>query len=1088
MVLSVKSQRTRGLAVTAAAAAALAMIGTSGIAQATDRPDAKPVKVEGKRPSLPLSMGKGVVAPVQAKEQTRTWFVQFKGQGAAALGRDGRSAVLSRRGAVERQAGSALGTARSEDGKAAQVFTLTNSVPGVAIRTNGAGAAALAKRDDVVSVKAVVPRTAENANAAVLQKAVNVWRQANGLGADVKIGIIDTGIDYTHADFGGPGTVDAYNNQDPTASNWRSALSALGKAKIKGGYDFAGDDYQANPTNSDGSPNPNYQPNPHPDSNPLDCNEHGTHVSGTTAGYGVRKNGKTFTGNYANLDKADLLKMNVGPGMAPKAELYGLKVFGCAGSTDVVMPALDWALDPNGDGDFSDHLDIVNMSLGSNYGPVDDPENLVVNKLAKHGVLSVISAGNDGDTTDIAGTPGTSASALTVAASVDAYQLLDGLKVNAPAEDAGVVAGQFSIAYDWAGKPPVTGTVVKMSDPSNQDGCSTFSPADAAAVNGKIAWLTWDSNDATRRCGSAGRSGKAKAAGAIGAIFTGDVKPFAGGITGDPDIPVFQLTSDATSKLDPAATAGTLNVTFDGALRSAAKDIDHSLDDTLASFSSRGQHGSLGVVKPDVAAVGDSVASAGVGTGNKALSLSGTSMAAPNTTGIAALVKARHPEWSPLQVKAAVMNTATHNVWTGKGRTGDRYAPARVGSGRVDAKKASNTDVLAYQPGHSGVASVVFGVVPAASGQTVVKSKKVHLVNAGNQPTTLALGFDVVNPAQGVSYTVSPKSVTVPAHHSTNVTVTMTAVADQLTHTLDPTMDKTDANFGLDRTFVTDGSGWLTVTPSGKPALRLPVYTAAKPTSTTTATPNATGDGIDLTGQGVAPAGAGDDVFASAAAVLQLGAESGRTAACTYPGSIAGCEQSNDRASDIKATGAGIGQDAFGGDYLQFGISTWGDWANLDVLTPYVDYDTNGDGAYDYETFVTNYKDTDVFLVETVDYNTGAVKDIELLNDYQGLGILDTNPFDTNVVLLPVALGALNITDPISYTSGVFNGYTGDTLDSVDATFDSASPDISTPAVLYQDEGGSTIPVNAAPGAQALVFHLYGQKGARDEVVSFPTP
>ena len=29
-----------------------------------------------------------------------------------------------------------------------------------------------------------------------------------------------------------------------------------------------------------------------------------------------------------------------------------------------MIPALDWALDPNGDGDFSDHLDIINMSLG----------------------------------------------------------------------------------------------------------------------------------------------------------------------------------------------------------------------------------------------------------------------------------------------------------------------------------------------------------------------------------------------------------------------------------------------------------------------------------------------------------------------------------------------------------------------------------------------------------------------------------------------------------------------------------------------------------------------------------------------------
>jgi hypothetical protein len=263
------------------------------------------------------------------------------------------------------------------------------------------------------------------------------------------------------------------------------------------------------------------------------------------------------------------------------------------------------------------------------------------------------------------------------------------------------------------------------------------------------------------------------------------------------------------------------------------------------------------------------------------------------------------------------------------------------------------------------------------------------------------------------------------------------------------------------------------------------VYTAAKPTSDTTATANATGDGIDLDGQGVEPA-AGNDVYASAAAVLQLGKQNGRTAACTYPGSIAGCEQANDRASDIKAIGAGVGEDAFGGTYLQFGVSTWGDWANLDVLTPYVDYDTNGDGAYDYETFVTNYKDSDVFLVETVDYNTGDFVDLELLNDYQGLGILDTNPFDTNVVLLPVALGALDITDPIAYTAGVFNGYTGDTMDSVGATYNTESPNISTPEVLYQDEGGTTIPVTAKPGARALVFHLYGQKGARSEVVSFP--
>jgi subtilisin family serine protease len=1068
------------LAVTAAAAAALAMIGTSGIAQASDRPDARPVKID-RHPAITIAEHGGRVAPAQAKQQTRTWFVQFKGHGAADLGSTSRSAVESRRGAVQRQAASALGTARGHDSHAARVFTLTNSIPGVAIRTNGAGAAALAKRADVVSVRAVVPRTAANANAAVLQRAVDVWRQANGTGKGVKIGIIDTGIDYTHADFGGVGTSTAYDDQDPTAADWRSTLPALGKAKIKGGYDFAGDDYQANDTLADGSPNPDYQPNPNPDNNPLDCNEHGTHVAGTTAGYGVGADGKTFKGSYAKLGGQKLIQMNVGPGMAPRAELYGLKVFGCDGSTDLVLPALDWALDPNGDGDFSDHLDIVNMSLGSDFGPVDDPENAVVNELAKHGVLSVISAGNAGDITDVAGTPGTAASALTVAASVDAYQLLDGLKVNSPA-DAGVVAGQFSVAYDWDNEPPVSGDVVKMSDATNLDGCQPFSDADAAAVEGKVAWLTWDSNDATRRCGSVGRSANAKAAGAIGAIFTGDVKPFGAGITGDEDIPVFQLTPDATENLDPAATAGTLKVTFDGSLRSAVKDVDHSIDDTLASFSSRGAHGSLGVVKPDVAAVGDSVASAGIGSGNQALSLSGTSMAAPNTTGIAALVKARHPQWGPLQIKAAVMNTATHDVWTGKNGSGHRFGPARVGSGRVDALNASRTKVLAYRPGHRNVSSVVFGVVPVGPGQSVTKTAKVRVVNAGKRPTKVALSFDLVNAARGVHYKVSPSSVTVKGHGSRSVTVTMKATARALRHQLDPTMATDMLGIGLMRSYVSDASGYLVATPKGHAGLRLPVYTAAKPTSDTTAVANAAGDGIDLSGQGFSQ-GHQSRAYSSLASVLQLGATSGKSAACSYPGSLPGCEQANDKATDIKAIGAGQGD-----GYLQFGIATWGDSANFDALTPYVDFDTDGDDVPDYEIYVTNLGagTSDLLVAETVDYNTGEVVDDELLNNVDGS--VDTNVWDTNVVLLPVDPSLLDISAPITYTAGVFNGYTGLTPDvvSADSAYDTTAPDVDVEHLLWDDQGGTTIPVTAAPGAKALVFHLHGQSGARDEVVSFP--
>src|SRR3954447_9649321 len=306
--------------------------------------------------------------------------------------------------------------------------------------------------------------------------------------------------------------------------------------------------------------------------------------------------------------------------------------------------------------------------------------------------------GNNGDLTDTGGTPGNATSSLAVASSVDALQQRDGLRVNAPAGDAGIVAGQMSVAYDWPKKAPVTGNVVAIPG-SNADGCAALTAEDAAKVAGKVAWLEWDDNDATRRCGSVGRSANARAAGAIGAIFTSTKDVFGAGITGDATIPVFQLPKAGTDKLRAAAEAGTLNVTFDGALQATIKDINDSITDTLSSFSSRGVHGSLGVVKPDVAAPGDTIASAGMGTGTDPLVISGTSMATPLTAGVSALVRSAHPDYTPLMLKAVVMNQAGHDVFTGPNRTGHAYGPARVGAGRVDALREVDTATIAFSPG-----------------------------------------------------------------------------------------------------------------------------------------------------------------------------------------------------------------------------------------------------------------------------------------------------------------------------------------------------------------------------------------------------
>ncbi len=1077
--------RTR-VALVAATAAALAL-GTTSVSSADELRPATPLLLTKSEALRDLAVGQ---RPLERAALGRaSYFVQFRGSGAAAIAGAGRAAVADRRAEVDRQAGSLLATARRADAKARQIFVVANAVPGMGISATPAAIRALAARPGVVKVSRIVPKTVDNSNAAALVKALQTWRYPGGTGNGVKIGVIDTGLDYTHADFGGEGTTAAYDAAVAASADpgWREALPALAQAKVAGGYDFVGDAYNADDPESPSA-------TPVPDDNPLDCNEHGTHVAGTATGLGVNGNGSTFAGDYKSLTSAKLKKMRIGPGMAPKAKLYALKVFGCDGSTDSVIPALDWALDPNNDGLFGDRLNVINLSLGSSYGMVDDPQNLVVNELAKLGVLAVMSAGNSGDLTDVGGSPGNAVSSLQVASSVDSFQLRDGLAVNAPAGVAGTAAGQMSIAYDWANNGPtglpVTGYVVAIPG-ANADGCDTFSDDEAALITGKVVWLDWDDTAPVLACGSVQRSGNARNAGAIGAIFTSGLDVFSGGITGDETIPVLQLPKAEVTRLQAAVNAGTLNVTFDGALQAKIKDYNAAISDTLSSFSSRGSHGSLGVVKPDVTAPGDTIASAGMGTGTKPFAFSGTSMASPNAAGIAALVKSRHRGWSPLMLKASIMNTASHDLYTKPGKKGRKYAPARVGAGRVDALKAATTKLVAYVAQPNNGVSASFGVVQAPiTSSKVVRTKKITVVNTSRSRQTVALSYQAVNSTPGASYSVSPKTLTIKPKRKAIAKVTLKLVPRKLRHTIDKTMARTTP-FGpvdLARQFVTDASGRVLLKQRGKAALRVPVYAAPKPVSKTTT--SVVGSDLLLSGKGINQ-GAGTSGYLSILAAMQLGEESPQLPVCVTGDPPIGCTSNRtEKATDIKAVGAGADSTKF-----WFGMATYGDWANVgNGIIPFVDFDVDGDDAPDYETYVQNYPDTDLLLAWTVDYDTGDVVDLEPVNGFFP-NVYDTNVFDTNVLVMPVyqdmlptGLGA------ITYSTGIYNAYYGVVSDeTAPVDFNIDDPDLRF-AAAYQDAGNTTIPIEYGANAststdlEALLFHLHGKKGARDEIVSIPPP
>jgi minor extracellular serine protease Vpr len=545
----------------------------------------------------------------------------------------------------------------------------------------------------------------------------DIAHQAGFTGKGVRVGIIDTGIDYTHSMLGGSGQKSDYAAIDPSKPN-----SAFPNKKVVGGKDFVGTDFDA------ASPLP-IKRLPQPDDNPIDEAGHGSHVAGTIAGVGDG--------------------INTYSGVAPDAQLYALKVFGKEGSTAdaSVIAAFEFAADPNGDLNPEDHLDVVNLSLGGDLGQPQILYTEAVRNLSQAGTVVVASAGNSGKVEYIVGAPSTADDALSVAASIDGsdvnWEFAAARFVTANNPDLLIKEVEGDAGKPIAQAGAVAGTLVDIGL-ADQD----LSADVAAKVAGHVALIQ-------RGVVSFGvKLARAAAAGAIGAVVynnTGDdpIPMGRDGAAPAASIPGFMISQALGVELQNELKAGPISVQFQsGEMIKEPQDID-----TITSFSSRGPRSQDNLIKPEISAPGQNITSVAMGTGNLGVKMDGTSMASPHMTGTVALIKQAHRDLSSIEVKSLVMNTA---------KILPKTPITAQGAGRVQIAQALASPLVSENP------SLSLGRVEL--NQTQVINKTIELRNLTDQAISLVT---ITGSTPGMTIDL-PKQVSVPAQGKTQVNVRFT--------------------------------------------------------------------------------------------------------------------------------------------------------------------------------------------------------------------------------------------------------------------------------------------------------------------------
>jgi subtilisin family serine protease len=595
----------------------------------------------------------------------------------------------------------------------------------------------------------------------------------NGVtGEGIRVAVLDSGIDYTHRNFGGPGTLTAYAQAYGTApadplNTTRDGLFPT--EKVVGGWDFVGEVW---PNGIDGDEGPI-----EPDEDPIDFGTHGSHVADIIAGASTDGTHK---------------------GVAPGAKLYAFKVCSAVSTACngfAILLGLDACLHPDdpalsleasSDGDLfsivENPVDVINLSLGSGYGQIQDDKAYVVQLLSDFGITVVTAAGNDGDRPYVLDSPSVAPGSLSVAETQVPGSKAFTVKLNAVSNRGGVGTLQTIVNTADIAWAPVNRAVQGVGLFLGRGCPGDVYPVSDTEIAGKVAVVE------RGFCSISEKIHRAARAGAVGVVIinnvAGDPTTFSQG-AGSVFVPTLVIArTDGSTLRSLLVRSPRAQIVFGPSLFTP-------LVGSMASTSSRGPSVSFQAIKPDIGAPGASV-SAEAGTGAGETPFGGTSGATPVIAGAAALLQSASLAesglyWAPWAIKALLMNNAEPSILINPVSQPGVLAPiTRVGSGevRVDRALAAKAFAVVVEPPiESGAppdiqASLSFGYVPSLLPGPIVLMKTIEVVNLAAEPRTFAVSrsfrYADDQSSGAVELSLSSPTLVVPAMGQGEVTVTLT--------------------------------------------------------------------------------------------------------------------------------------------------------------------------------------------------------------------------------------------------------------------------------------------------------------------------